>query len=315
VSDGYRGEAFRAFQRAARQLAGQGVLLAAVSKNDIEPVRAVLRGDDRMSLREDDFVRVIANWRPKHDNLRELADGLNIGLESIVFVDDSSFECGLVRRALPEVAVVEVTAEPALHVTNLLRDGWFDVIDVTAEDRARPARYREEQERTDFLRSFDSLADYLRELDVQVRLAPVAPADVTRVSQLTLRTNQFNLTTERLARHQVQELVDGPDAEVLAIHSSDRFGENGLVGAIFLRRGPTALEIDNFWPASSRCSRPPAATARRRWSRATGRPRRTARSPTSTRATDSPRPRHPGRRNGCFAIRSPTSRTRPPTSA
>ncbi|MBL7624593.1 HAD-IIIC family phosphatase [Frankia sp. AgB1.8] len=246
VSDGYRGEAFRAFQCAARQLAGQGVLLAAVSKNDLEPVRAVLRGDDRMSLREDDFVRVIANWRPKHDNLRELADGLNIGLESIVFVDDSSFECGLVRRALPEVAVVEVTAEPALHVTNLLRDGWFDVIDVTAEDRARPARYREEQERTDFLRSFESLADYLRELDVQVRLAPVVPADVPRVSQLTLRTNQFNLTTERLARHQVQELVDAPDAEVLAIHSSDRFGENGLVGAIFLRRGPTALEIDNF---------------------------------------------------------------------
>jgi FkbH-like protein len=246
VSESYRGEAFRAFQRAVKQLGSQGVLLAVASKNELSLVREALRDRHDMTLREDDFVRVAANWRPKHDNLVELADALNLGVDSFVFVDDSPYECGLVRETLPGVAVVRVDGDPALHIEKLLRDGWFDARELTAEDRTRVTKYRDELVRKDFLDSFDSIQDYLRELKVTVRLADVADREVPRVSQLSLRTNQFNLTTRRLQQAEVRALLDDPAWLVLAIHASDRFGDNGLVGAVFTRRDGDDLHIDNF---------------------------------------------------------------------
>lgn len=243
---GYRGGAFHRFQRVAKQLGSQGVLLAAVSKNDLEPVVRTLREHPGLALREEDFVRIKANWLPKHDNLTALAGELNVGVDSIVFVDDSSFECGLVRRELPGVAVVQVDEEPALHVRRLLAEGWFDVRRLTAEDLARPALYRQEQARQDFLDSFDSLEGYLRELDIAVTVAAAEPAQYARVSQLTLRTNQFNLTTRRLQPAEVEALADDPSASVLTVSSSDRFGDNGLVGAVLLRRDGDTWHIDNF---------------------------------------------------------------------
>ncbi|MGW8700267.1 HAD-IIIC family phosphatase [Streptomyces eurythermus] len=242
----YRGEAHRAFQRVVRQLGAQGVLLTAVSKNDPEPVRQVLRDHPDMTLREDDFVRVIANWRPKHDNLAELAASLNVGVDSFVFVDDSPYECGLVRHELPGVAVVPVNDEPALHIEALLRDGWFDTLELTREDVTRVAQYRDELVRKDFLDSFDSLEEYLRQLQVRVRLFPASAQDVARVSQLTLRTNQFNQTTWRLQPAEVTALMADPAARVLVIGAADRFGDNGVVGAVFTHRDGTTLHLDNF---------------------------------------------------------------------
>lgn len=246
VGDGPRGEAFTAFQRVARQIGSQGVLLAVVSKNDPEPVSRVLRDHPGMTLREDDFVRVTANWQPKHLNLRALADDLGIGADSFVFADDSPYECGLVRREIPEAAVVRLDEEPADHVLRLLADNWFDSAELTTEDRARPAHYRDDLARKDFRHGFDSLEGYLRELAVTVRLAPAAPEDVPRLSQITLRTNQFNLTTVRLGRADVETLLTRPDTLVLTIRSTDRFGDNGTVGAVIATRHGTALVIDNF---------------------------------------------------------------------
>lgn len=246
VGDGYRGEAFLAFQRAVKQLGSQGVLVAAVSKNEPETVDRALREHPRMALRPDDFVQVIANWRPKHDNLAALAETLNLSADSFVFVDDSAFERGLVRRELPGVAVVDVDDEPASRVVDLLRDGWFDTREVTADDRARPSRYRDDAARRGFLDAFDSIEEYLSGLGVTVRLDPVTARDAARISQLTLRTNQFNLTTRRLQTPEVHELIADRAALPLAIHASDRFGDNGLVGAVFARRDDDLLRIDNF---------------------------------------------------------------------
>ncbi|WP_327010454.1 HAD-IIIC family phosphatase [Dactylosporangium sp. NBC_01737] len=245
VADSYRGEAFRAFQRVVVQLGAQGIPVAAVSKNDPEPVRQALRDHPRMTLREEHLVRVVANWLPKHDNLRDLAAALNLGIDSLVFTDDSAFECGLVRAELPEVAVVALDDEPALHVERLLRDGWFDTRELTRDDIARPARYREEIDRRDFLDRFGSIEDYLRELGVAVRFDPAGPAELGRVSQLTLRTNQFNLTTERLQLADVQARAADPAQLVLAVYARDRFGDNGLVGAVLARRDGTDLHLDN----------------------------------------------------------------------
>ncbi|MFD5466854.1 HAD-IIIC family phosphatase [Kitasatospora sp. NPDC127059] len=241
-----RGEAFAAFQRVVRQLGSQGVLLAVASKNDPEPVAAALRDHPGMVLRPDDFVRVAANWRPKPENLAELAKALNIGVDSFVFVDDSAFECGMVRHALPDVAVVRLDEEPARHVERLLSDGWFDTRELNADDRARSARYREELDRQSFLASFDSVADYLRGLGVRVRFAPVTEAEVARASQLTLRTNQFNMTGRRLQPPEVRAAADGAGSRVLAIRSADRFGDNGMVGVVLTRAEAGVVHIDNF---------------------------------------------------------------------
>jgi FkbH-like protein len=246
VADGHRGAAYQAFQRAVRQLAAQGVLVAVMSKNDVEPVRRMLREHPGMLLREDDVVRVAANWRPKNENLAELAEDLGIGVDAIVFVDDSPHETGLVRRELPEVTVVAVDEEPAWHVSRLLADGWFDGVELTAEDRERPALYRDELSRRDFLGSFTSVQDYLRELRITVRVAPAAPGEAGRLSQLTLRTNQFNLTTERLRPADVDGLIGDPDALTLAVHVADRFGDSGIAGAILARREGDVLAIRNF---------------------------------------------------------------------
>lgn len=246
VSGSYRGEAFRAVQRTVKQIGSQGVLLAVVSKNDAELVREALRAREDMTLREDDLVRITANWRPKHENIRELAQALNIGVDSMVFVDDSALECGLVHSSLPGVSVVRVDGDPALHIDAILRDGWFDTRELTTEDRERVAKYHDELVRKDFLDSFDSIQDYLRELKVEARLSQAGARDIPRISQLTLRTNQFNLTTRRLQQPEVRDLVADPGSLVLAIHAADRFGDNGLVGAVFLRRDGDALHIDNF---------------------------------------------------------------------
>jgi FkbH-like protein len=246
VAGSYRGEAFQAFQKVVKQIASQGVLLAAVSKNDAELVRQVLREHPEILLREEDFVRVVANWRPKSDNLAELAGDLNLGVDCVTFVDDSRAECGLVRRELPGVAVVELGDDPALHVQSLLADGWFDVRALTSEDQARPARYRDDLVRRDFLDAFDSIEGYLAELRVRVRLARAGEPDVPRVSQLSLRTNQFNMTTRRLQPDDVRALLADAAASVLTVRSADRFGDNGLVGALILYRDADTLRIDNF---------------------------------------------------------------------
>ncbi|WP_236792308.1 HAD family hydrolase [Amycolatopsis sp. GM8] len=246
VAHGHRGEAFHGFQRVVKQLQSQGVLLAAVSKNDHDAVDGALREHPDMLLRNEDFVRVLANWRPKPDNLRELVGSLNLGADSVVFADDSAHECAAVAGDLPEVTVVELDAEPALHARKLLAQAWFSRMETTAEDRARTRLYHEETARSDFLSAAATPEDFLAGLGVSVTLGPVAAADVPRVSQLTLRTNQFNLTTERLSQADVRALAAGPAARVLTISARDRFGDNGIVGVLTLRAEEGELHIGNF---------------------------------------------------------------------
>ncbi|MER6349213.1 HAD-IIIC family phosphatase [Streptomyces sp. NPDC001595] len=243
---GLRGEAFREFQRTVAQLGSQGVLLAVSSKNDDAPVRETLRTHPAMVLRDDAFVRVNANWKAKHDNLRDIADRLGLGLDGFVFVDDSLFECGLVAERLPEVAVVRVDEEPALHPSALLADGWFDLFELTEADVERAGRYRTEALRQDFREDTGSYQEYLEGLGIEVVLRPASEAELARVSQLTLRTNQFHLATERLQVPEVAAWRERPGRAVVAVRAQDRFGDHGLIGALFLRRDGEGLRVDNF---------------------------------------------------------------------
>ncbi|WP_328870169.1 HAD-IIIC family phosphatase [Streptomyces sp. NBC_00287] len=240
-----RGEAFGRFQRVAKQLAAQGVLLAVCSKNDREPLLAVLREHPDMLLREPDFVAVHAGWGPKDVALREIAEALNLGVDSLVFADDSPFERGQVAGALPAVQLIALDDEPALHVERLLADGWFDVPELTDADLRRAEGYRSESDRARLRESAQSYEEYLAQLGVVVELSALRPHEVARVAQLTQRTNQFNLTTRRMSAPEVQAYSDGPGGLVVTVGARDKFGDNGLVGAVFVRREPEAWHVDN----------------------------------------------------------------------
>ncbi|WP_441250998.1 HAD-IIIC family phosphatase [Kitasatospora sp. McL0602] len=241
----FRGEAFGRFQKVVKQIGSQGVLLAVSSKNDQEPVLEVLGSHPDMVLRTADFVRINANWQPKDANLRDIAERLNLGVDSFVFADDSPFETGLVTSSLPGVAVVRLDEEPALHIAALLADNWFDVRELTAEDRARAGLYRSEEARQTLLESTGSMAEYLAQLQVTVDLSPVQEHEIARLAQLTLRTNQFNLTTERLQIADVRARLADEAHWVLAVRTADRFGDQGLVGGVFAHVEGDTLRVDN----------------------------------------------------------------------
>jgi FkbH-like protein len=236
-----RGEAFGGFQRVVRQLAAQGVLLAVCSKNDREPLLSVLREHPDMVLREPDFVQVQAGWGPKSEGLRQIAERLNLGVDSLVLADDSAFERGQVAATLPGVTLLALDEEPALHAERLLADGWFDTPELTDTDRRRAAQYRSEGDRHRLRESAQSYEEYLAQLEVVVELAPLRAGEVARVAQLTQRTNQFNLTTRRMSGPEVSEYA----GLVLTVTAGDKFGDNGLVGALFLRHAPDGWHIDN----------------------------------------------------------------------
>src|SRR5262249_30138546 len=152
---------------------------------------------------------------------------------SLVFVDDSAFERGLVRAAMPEVAVVDVGSDPALHIEALLADGWFTTIELTAADAGRTEDYRAQAARGELRERCTSLPDYLAELAVEVDIRPADFPDVARLAQLTQRTNQFNLTTRRMTPAEVARLVATAPVRPLAVRYRDAFGDLGVVGAVF----------------------------------------------------------------------------------
>ncbi|GHB74837.1 HAD-superfamily phosphatase, subfamily IIIC:FkbH [Streptomyces cirratus] len=242
-----RGEAFGAFQRCVRQLSSQGVLLAVSSKNDEEPVLEVLRGHPDMTLREQDFVRINANWRPKDGNLLDIARVLDLGPDALVFADDSPAERARVRHGAPEVAVVPLDDEPALHVTRLLTDGWFDTLRLTDEDRARTGEYHRQRERRALRQAGASHEEFLRALEVTLDLGPPRGHEYARLSQLSLRTNQFNLTGGGLPEPRLAALAADPDRLLLAARTADRFGANGLVAAVLGTFEAGALRLDGMW--------------------------------------------------------------------
>ncbi|GGN45956.1 HAD-IIIC family phosphatase [Streptomyces fuscichromogenes] len=242
-----RGEPYAALQRVAKQLAAQGVLLAVSSKNDPGPVAGVLRDHPDMTLRADDFVSVQAGWQPKDAALRDIAGRLGIAADALVFADDTAAERALVRHRVPGAAVVPLGREPARHVDRLLADGWFDTPTVTDDDRHRVRHYRAAADRSRLREAGGSYEQYLRELGIELDISPPRRHELHRMSQLSLRTNQFNLTGERVPPERMAALCADPRQLPLAVRVRDRYGDSGLVGAVLARRDGAALHIDNFF--------------------------------------------------------------------
>jgi FkbH-like protein len=232
LGDSGDGAAYQAFQRYLKELRSRGVLLAAVSKNNPEDARAPFQLNRDMVLHLDDFAAFEAGWAPKSVMLERVARDLRLGLDSFVFFDDNPAEQEQVRQALPEVEVVAVPSEPAEYIGALVDGLWFEAAAVTGEDRDRADRYQSEQARRQEQWSFASLEDYLRSLQMRAEVRPLDEADLPRVVQLLARTNQFNLTTRRHSREEVQALAGQSGAVALTLRGEDRFGDLGLIAVL-----------------------------------------------------------------------------------
>lgn len=241
------GEAYVALQRYAKQLAGRGVILAVCSKNDHANAMAAFETHPEMVLRPADIACFVANWQDKAANLRFIAETLNIGLDSLVFVDDNPAERRLIRAELPAVAVPELPDEPAEYVSVLAQAGYFEAIDITAEDRERTALYHANASREALRQSATDLAGYLAGLDMQLVWAPFDAAGFKRIVQLINKTNQFNLTTRRYTDAEVDALMRDPDVLTLQLRLTDVHGDNGMIAVVIGRRvDGHALEIDTW---------------------------------------------------------------------
>jgi FkbH-like protein len=248
------GEAHLALQRYAKQLKERGVILAVCSKNDPAIAEAAFRDHPEMLLRRPDISTLIANWNDKAENLKAIATQLNIGLDSLVFVDDNPVERARIRQSLPMIAVPELPKDIAHYVRCLADAGYFEALAFTSEDRRRTEQYASNAEREAFLKLSGSMDDFLRGLQMSVVFGHFRPADLVRVTQLFNRTNQFNTTTRRYASEEVANFAAANETMTLQFRLVDKYGDNGLVSAMILQPAselPEVFEIDN-WVMSCR---------------------------------------------------------------
>jgi FkbH-like protein len=248
------GEAHLALQHYAKQLKERGVILAVCSKNDAEIAEAVFHNHPEMLLRRSDIAAFQANWNDKAENLKAIAARLNIGIDSLVFVDDSPVERARIRQSLPTVAVPELPEDIAQFVRCLADAGYFEAVTFTSDDQARARQYADNAEREALLGSAQSMDEFLRGLEMSVQFGPFTSIDHARIVQLINKTNQFNTTTRRYTSEELTHIAELPDALTLQFRLLDRIGDNGLVSTMILRPTPEhgdVLEIEN-WVMSCR---------------------------------------------------------------
>ncbi|WP_419728632.1 HAD-IIIC family phosphatase [Lichenicola sp.] len=227
------GEAFLSVQEYAKSLAKRGVILAVCSKNDEVNALSAFEKHPDMLLKRSDISSFFANWDDKATNLRRIAKDLNIGLDSLVFLDDNPFERNLVRGELPEVAVPEIPDDdPALMAKVLADAGYFEGLSITDEDRARTVQYQANRERAALESSATDLPAYLRSLEMQLVWRRFDRIGLSRIVQLINKTNQFNLTTRRKTEEQVSALMADPNSFGLQLRLLDRFGDNGIIAIV-----------------------------------------------------------------------------------
>ncbi len=240
------GEAYTAFQEYARELSRRGVILAVCSKNDEANAMEPFDKHPEMVLKRGDIACFVANWENKADNIRQIAQELNIGLDSLVFIDDNPFERNLVRQELPMIAVPEVSDDPTGYPLALADAGYFEGLAVTDEDRERTSQYQGNKARDALKATVTDLPSYLRGLEMQLVWKRFDRIGLQRIVQLINKSNQFNLTTRRYTDEDVIAVMADPDAFGLQLRLTDRFGDNGIIAIIIGRLREKDLYIDTW---------------------------------------------------------------------
>ena len=246
------GEAYVAVQKHALELSRRGIILAVCSKNDEAVALTPFDSHPEMILRRGDIACFVANWDDKATNLRRIASSLNLGLDTLVLLDDNPYERNQVRQELPMVRVLELPEEPALYPRRLAESGCFEAVTITADDAARAQHYQASLSRETLKASASDMQGYLRSLGMELVWAPFDRPGLQRIVQLINKTNQFNLTTRRYTEPEVEALLTDADAMTLQIRLLDCYGDNGIIGIVIGRRVEAeCMELD-AWLMSCR---------------------------------------------------------------
>jgi FkbH-like protein len=239
------GEAYVGLQRFLLDLRRRGVILSVCSKNNDATARIPFLEHPEMVLKEDHIAVFVANWSDKANNIREIAATLNIGTDSLVFLDDNPFERAQVRLVLPEVAVPEITDDPADYIGLLSNAGYFEAVALSDDDLTRADFYQANAERVS-LQNVGNLEDYLRSLEMVATISPFNAVGRARIAQLINKSNQFNLTTRRYSESEVERFEKDPAKFCLQIRLADRFGDNGMISVIIFDVGPESWSCDTW---------------------------------------------------------------------
>lgn len=245
------GKAFQALQEWALELKRRGVLLAVCSKNELENCQAAFRERPEMKLQLDDFAAFQANWEPKYENIKKIRELLNIGFDSMVFVDDNPLERDSVRQFLPEVVVPELPADPEEYVRHLQSLDLFEAPQVTKEDLERTVLYQTERKREVLQAECTSFEEYLSSLGMTADFEPCSASTHKRIAQLFQRSNQFNLRTVRYTESDLSNLLAAGAHSVYSCQLRDRFGDHGIISAVVFRHDQEEVFLEN-WVMSCR---------------------------------------------------------------
>lgn len=246
------GEAYIAIQNYARRLSRRGIILAVCSKNDEVNALSPFEKHPEMILKRNDIACFAANWQDKANNIRMIAKTLNIGLDSLVFIDDNPVERALVRRELPMVAVPELPEDPADYIGCLSRAGYFEGLSITEEDRERASQYRANIERDTLRASTTDMESFLAALNMELIWQPFDTVSFSRIVQLINKTNQFNLMTRRYVDADVQRIMAYADRLTFQFRLTDIYGDNGIIGLIIGERTKEDALLLDTWLMSCR---------------------------------------------------------------
>ena len=246
LGDTPNGKAFVEFQKELLSLWNQGIILAINSKNNLEDAMKVISEHPNMILREKHFANIQINWDDKAINLKKIVDEINIGLNSIVFFDDDKINCERIKQEFPEVLTVNLFGDPSQFSTILKELNDFNVLQRTTEDKKRGEMYSQQRERKNLERNVSNLDDFLNELDIRVKIKKSNDFLIPRISQLTLKTNQFNLTTRRYQEEEIRNLSNDTNFSVGCAQVLDKFGDNGVTGVYIVKKNETYWTIDTF---------------------------------------------------------------------
>jgi FkbH-like protein len=246
------GKAFTEFQLWLKQLKERGIILAVCSKNTDHIAREPFERHPDMVLHLDDIALFVANWETKVDNIMYIRNILNIGFDSMVFLDDNPFERGMVRNGIPDITVPELPEDPAEYLEYLRSLNLFETASISEEDGERTKLYQEESKRVQLQQKFTDEAEYLKHLEMVSEVRPFDGFNAPRVSQLTLRSNQFNLRTVRYSLEEILEIAKAPDYLTLTFTLSDKFGAHGLICVVILKEVEPGVLLIDTWIMSCR---------------------------------------------------------------
>ena len=246
------GHAFSDFQKWLKELKNRGILLTVCSKNNEDTAKEPFEKHPEMVLRLEDFSMFVANWEDKARNIRTIQQALNIGMDSMVFLDDNPFERELVRTMIPEITVPELPEDPALYLQYLRGLDLFETASYSREDAGRTEQYREKAQRAAFEAAFQSYDDYLEALQMRASAAAFDPFHYPRIAQLTQRSNQFNLRTVRYTEAEIEALAQDDSRIGLYFTLKDKFGDHGLISVVVLEKQPEDTLFISEWLMSCR---------------------------------------------------------------